>query len=247
MNLDMFYSWLAVISVKPIKRFLSARAPRAPGWLEKAAPVNPPKPAQTMTGLRLSLAPDSWLQTRLCRQEIIDRRPIGRIETVMDQTHDTVRVDNEIGAQVGRVALDAAPAASGSHHLHVAPHRPRIPGSKGRTLQFIRLVDLALRVEQELEGGTGLLQPGLGCRKCAEGEDQDLDVWPLKFTLMLSKLCHVLAAGQSAQVPQEYLQHAAARAQRFAQRDHLTVHRQLRKTGSGIAAAQHGLLFFCAL
>jgi len=64
---------------------------------------------------------------------------------------------------------------------------------------------------------------------------------------MLAQLCHVLAAGKSAQVPQEYQQHAATRAKRVAQRDRLTVYRQQRKTGSGIAAAQHGCLFFYAL
>jgi len=85
------------------------------------------------------------------------------------------------------------------------------------------------------------LQPGLGCWKCTKGDDEDLYIQPLQFFLMLAQLRHMLAAGQSAQVAQEYQQHMTLSAQRIAHRNPAPVYGPKLKSWGVCTYSQHGV------
>ena len=71
------------------------------------------------------------------------------------------------------------------------------------TLQFVDVVDFTFTVKQDGEAGTVLAHPCLDSGQGAERNDQHLRITFVEIFLVLAQLCHMLAAGYSAQMPQE--------------------------------------------
>lgn len=82
-------------------------------------------------------------------------------------------------------------------------------------LQAIGAVRGARRIEQQREGRAGFFLPGARLPYPAKRNDDDPGVEGLDLAIVLTQLRHVLAAGQSTQVPQEHQQHVPPTTPRF--------------------------------
>jgi hypothetical protein len=81
--------------------------------VRKATADNLPEPAPVVTRPRSSSF-TSWFQVSQSSQELPYARTIRRVMAVMCYAYDIAMVDDAVGAQLGRVALNAAPASTGS-------------------------------------------------------------------------------------------------------------------------------------
>ena len=68
----------------------------------------------------------------------------------------------------------------------------------------------------------------------AKRDDQHVCIQVFEFLLALAQLCHVLAAGQSAQVTHKDQQGVAPALNGVGQRDGLAVYGRQHKVGSGV-------------
>ncbi len=165
--------------------------------------------------------------------------PIGRILAAVGQPDDAGRIHDEVATQLDGVSLDAVPPAASAHQLDVAPQCLQIPRPGEGALQAISMIDGPLPVKQHGERRTHLLLPDAGVPPGTEGYNQDLNIELLEFVSMVAQLCHVLAAGQSAQVAQEDQQHRTTAIGR--QRDRLIVRRVQGEVGCRVAFAYHDI------
>lgn len=85
-------------------------------------------------------------------------------------------------------------------------------------------------------------QPHLCARHRAERNHDHSRAQRFEFGSMVAQLCHMLAAGQSAEVPQEYEQGFVPAAPHIGQRDPLPINCRQDQVRSSIANAQHRTL-----
>lgn len=91
-------------------------------------------------------------------------------------------------------------------------------------LEAVSAVGGAIRVEQQGEGRAGFFQLGLSPTRRAERNHNDLSIQRFYFGGVLAQLRHVLAAGQSAKVPEEDKQGGMPTTPGSRQRNGLPIH-----------------------
>ena len=122
----------------------------------------------------------------------------------IDQFELTILADDEITAKLGGViAVRVVHFLARKEDFGIEPKRSGMVGAPEGGLKPIGFVDFPFTVEENGEMVAVIAHPFLNGGKCPEGDDDDARVAFFEFFLVLAQLCHMLAAGNSAQMPQK--------------------------------------------
>jgi hypothetical protein len=92
-------------------------------------------------------------------------------------------------------------------------------------LKVVGTIGGAFRVEQQRKGRAGLFQPGACLISQSKRKHDDAGIQELDLGGVLAQLRHVLAAGQSTQMPEEDEQRGVPATPGFRQRNGLPIYR----------------------
>ncbi len=112
-----------------------------------------------------------------------------------------VCIDDEIAAELRAIALNAAPSFPAKDQARILDPHFRLPRPRERAFQIVRAICRPLWVEQEGKTRARFGLPRARLVRRAKRNENGAGVRRLKFGGVLTQLCHVFAARQSAQVP----------------------------------------------
>ncbi len=121
----------------------------------------------------------------------------------MGQLHNTVRVDDEIAAELVRIAPFAKCFPILQHRFDMIPHGGWAPGADEGGFQAVSAVGDPFGIYQKGEWRLGFLQPDLHPVGGTKGNGRYVGVEDLDFCAMGHNLCRMVSARQSSQMAQE--------------------------------------------
>ena len=83
---------------------------------------------------------------------------------------------DDISTQLTAVTLNSAPPSTLEHQLGICKPSPKVPGSDKRGFKTKSMVDISLRIDQELICSLGFLDPFLGQSGSSKGDDRYLGI-----------------------------------------------------------------------
>lgn len=113
----------------------------------------------------------------------------------MSEADNSIRIDDEITAELRAVAFNAAPFSSAENQARILDPDFGLPRTHERAFQIVRTIRRAVEVEQERKARCRLCLPGARLVRRSKRNQNDARMRRLKFGGVLTQLCHMLAAG----------------------------------------------------
>ena len=92
--------------------------------------------------------------------------------TAVCHTDYPLLIYDEIFTQLPTVTLNSAPPPTLEHQLGISEPSSKVPGSDKRGFKTKGMVDIPLRIDQELKCSLGFLDPFLGQSGSSKGDDR---------------------------------------------------------------------------
>lgn len=92
--------------------------------------------------------------------------------TAVCHTDYPLLIYDEISTQLTTVTLNSAPPSTLEHQLGICEPGPEVPGSDKRGFKTKGMVDVPLRIDQELKCSLGFHDPFLGQSGSSKGDDR---------------------------------------------------------------------------
>ncbi len=188
-----------------------------------------------------------YCQLRTQAIEDVEQRchggPVSGIAAGIGIADNAAGIHDKVTPELAAVTLAerAAPGPAPGHEFDVGPDRSWAPRTNQRPFQSERAIGDPRRVEPQLKWHLRFLEPGSRQQLGAEGNDDGPRAAAREAVPAAAQLCHMLAAGQSTQVPQKDEQRRLTRMPGLGQWDELPIQGRQSYFRSGLADLQcHG-------